>query len=120
MRGALQKPADPDVVVALFTAIDRRFAVPKPRYGVREFADIEQQVTVWLETGGDDAELNVVIEATPAEYQSLLEAMLVLSQLGENSLNPILGRSDAFGSVLRKQLGPLLEGVEGRIEALLG
>lgn len=117
--GGLQKPSDPEVVAALFTALDQRFDVPKPRSGMRELNDIQQQVLDWLDAGSDDLALNICISAVAVDHMPLLEAMLVLSQLGENSLNPILGRSDAIGSVLRKHLKPLFEPVERQVVALL-
>ena len=117
--GGLQKPADPEVVAALFTALDQRFNVPKPRGGMREFSDIQQQVHQWLTAGSDDLALNTCMAAVPTDHLPLLKAMLVLSQLGENSLNPILGRSDAIGSVLRKHLKPLFGPVEKQVIALL-
>jgi hypothetical protein len=119
LYGGLQKPADPEVVSALFEAIDQRFNVAKPRSGMREFSDIQQQVFDWFEAGSNDIALNTCISSVPKCHWPLLEAMLVLSQLGENSLNPILGRSDAIGSVLRKHLKPLFGPVQKQVVTLL-
>lgn len=117
---ALEKPTDQDVVISLFRAIQKRFNLPFPEVrGVREISFAEARAKEYLEGINTPAALQVVLEVLNAEQKHYLQNMLVLAQLGEDSLNTIFGGSDAVGSVMRKHLEPLVKLIEQRVKALL-
>jgi hypothetical protein len=116
---ALEKPTDQDVVISLFRAIQKRFNLPFPEpRGVV----IEQALARAAQycQGVDTPELlQRVLMALPIEQHRYLQNMLVLAQLGEDSLNVIFGGSDAVGSVMRKHLEPLSQTIQSATKQLL-
>ncbi|HPE60251.1 MAG: hypothetical protein KDI15_10330 [Thiothrix sp.] len=124
---ALEKPADQEVVIALFQAIQKRFNLPFPESrGVRDMALAQQRAAAWSRGEHDDQghacpqSLQTVVQALPPALQLLLEAWLLLAQMGEDSLVPVFGGSDAVGSVMRKHLEPLSKPVSRAAVCLLG
>ena len=111
---ALKKPVDPDVVVALFHAIDQRFECPaKPDRGVRDIKSIDLQI---LQQQYDD--LKQLLDILPDKYHPLIEAGLLLAMVGEHTLNPIFGGNDSVGTVMRKRLKPLTQPLLEKLDIL--
>ena len=111
---ALKKPVDPDVVVALFHAIDQRFDCPaKPDRGVRDIDSIDLHT---LQHEQDD--LKQLLEILPDKHQPLIEAVLLLAMVGEHTLNPIFGGNDSVGTVMRKRLQPLTQPLLEKLDIL--
>ena len=111
---ALKKPVDPDVVVALFHAIDQRFDCPaKPDRGVREIDSID------LNTLQEQhADLKKILDVLPKKYQPLIEAGLLIAMVGEHTLNPIFAGNDSVGTVMRKRLLPLTQPLLEKLDIL--
>lgn len=111
----LRRPADQDVVVALFEVIDAAFApLRQARASCRSAGELQAAAAAGLaqaRTAGDPVAL---------DFAALSEALLVLANCGEQLVAPILGRTDAVGTVLRKQLTPVTDAVWSAIERLSG
>ena len=120
-RLAFNKPNNQDVAVELFKSIQQYFSEVCPNNDPS--ADIETII--------EDAEILCEVPAvcpTTAAVQALLAvapeqkprvvAMLVLSWVGEALLNPIFGRTDSIGSVMRKKIAPVTEPILEQIAQL--
>ncbi len=116
---SFEKLTEQDVVIALFISIDQTFDFSiGPTHG-------EPNINQALKTAARLCE----DEQAPIEIQSLLrlldqqqieqfKALLVLAQIGENTLNNVFGGRDASGSVMRKHLMPLTNQINLAIQTL--
>jgi hypothetical protein len=104
----MKKPSSQDVVIALMEAIESYFAsmriTERPSQDINELMDAAEQLCAECEHHA--ADLHEVLTAMP-ELKPVLKAMLVLSWMGEKSLNPIFSKTDAIGSAMRRKLEPL-------------
>jgi hypothetical protein len=67
------------------------------------------QRTEQLCSGDCPLELQAVLDTLNTAALPLFKAMLILAQMGEDSLIPYFGGNDAVGSVMRKRLEPLTQ-----------
>jgi len=112
----LRRPADQDVARALFRAIGTYFGVLRQdpdRDGSLEdgLALAEQRLA------HPDAGLGALLAALP-QYRAVLRALLVLAEVGEFSVAPILVRTTAIGSLMRRKLEPVTEPVLEQVAVL--
>ena len=123
ISAVLDKPANQDVVVALFEAIEHYFLTIRPHYEKRR--DIEQllQEAQCLARGDmacarseDIAQLTRCIP----EAQPMVESLLVFSCIGEQLLAPIFATSDAVGTVMRKKIEPIVKPMLLHLQQLQG
>ena len=119
LQFALEKPVDQDVVISLFMAIQHFFDLSfAESRGVRNLTTALQRAEAYA--NGQGCELNNALVATLTPAQVILyQAMLVLAQLGEDSLIAYFGGSDAVGSVMRNQLKPLVQPILQQTQCLL-
>lgn len=117
---ALDKPIDQEVVISLFRAIQRRFNLPFPEPHGVEVKLALQRATDYCQGIQTPLELQTVLTLLPTAQLAYLHAVLVLAQLGEDSLNTVFGGSDAVGSVMRKHLEPLVKPIQQAAHSLLG
>lgn len=129
---ALVKPTDPDVVIALFVAIDHYIQLDlEPESGALKIeVAVAQAAQLCDTTQYEDTEqackTRYAREQVSAVYRLLntqqaiqFKAMLVLAQLGENTLNRYFGGRDASGTVMRKHLKPLISQINLTIQNLI-
>jgi len=117
---ALAKPTEPDVVIALFIAIDHYIALQlEPERGVLKIESALSQAESFCSQAHDDAQLQACYRRLGAQQAERFKAMLALAQLGENTLNLYFGGRDASGTVMRKHLKPLTSQINSLIETLL-
>ncbi len=64
-------------------------------------------------------DLQAVLDTLNSDNLPLLKAMLILAQVGEDSLIPYFGGNDAVGSVMRKRLEPLTAALLAQTTLLL-
>ena len=117
---ALKKPANQDVVVSLLEAIANYFSSVRPaRFQACDIEAICQQCAALCEQGGDfaPAGLRETIEAAPA-LRDKIAAMLILSCLSVQLVNPIFARTDAIGTVMRKKIKPVTDPIFAQLECL--
>lgn len=121
VKNALQKPVDQDVVIALFIAIDNYFKLDfAENRGVREIELACQRAEMLCQDSNSQPEaLSPIIEVLSAEHLPLLEASLMLAQLGEDTLIPVFAGNDSVGSVMRRRLEPLTTPILERIDQLM-
>lgn len=114
---ALKKPGDQDVVVSLLDAIAIYFSTIRPE--TFSVGDIE---AICAEAGKrcdcDDEAIAELVAVVP-EMQAEIAAMTVLSCLSVELLNPIFGRTDAIGTVMRKKIKPVTGPIFAQLECLL-
>jgi len=111
IRLSLKKPVDQDVVISLFSAISSYFKLPintliKDGRGTRSI-EIALEHSQAVCNKPDCAELEDVLKALQEQHKPLLDAMLVLAQMGEHTLIPIFSGNESVGTVMRKRLLPL-------------
>ena len=117
LNQVIDKAASQETVVSMFQAISRYHdSLPLSSLKQRDFEQAEKQAKIWM-TETKDEQLLRCIKTIP-EYHDQIRAMLVLVQLGEVTLNPIFGVSDALGSVMRKKLIPLTDPLKNYIRQL--
>lgn len=121
LKGALTKPVDQDVVIALFIAVQGYFTLDFPEgRGVREIdsacSRAEQLCNSECECPD---ELSAVIAALDDQHVPLLDATLMLAQLGEDTLIPIFAGNDSVGSVMRRRLEPVTTPILERLDTLM-
>ena len=108
--GARRLP-DQETAVALFNAVGRGFALPGTAGGRRDAAA--------LEAAARALPAEEAWEARP-ELAAKRRALLCLAGVGESLLDPLLGVTDAVGSVMRRRLEPALAPVLGWVGELDG
>jgi len=122
---ALHKPVNPDVVVSLFIAVNTFFQLPWSEFrGVREMSDALNRANDYCSVSMPSktdipTELSKVLALLDSQERELLEASLVLSQLGEDTLIPIFSGNDSVGSVMRRRLLPVTTPILERIDILM-
>jgi hypothetical protein len=118
----LKKPTEPNVVIAIFMAIDQ---YPRLDLGIGEHRgvrDIRRAITTadTLCTGsGAAAQLFGIGGKLETQQLQQFKSVLVLAQLGENTLNDIFDGRDATGTVMRKHLEPLTAQINTLIKPLI-
>ncbi len=123
---SLKKPVDQDVVISLFTAISLYFKLPlcDPR-GQRDIdmaLTYSDQLCNELESNSNSSsnkELCALINTLTPNHLDLINAMLVLAQLGEHTLIPIFSGNESVGTVMRKRLLPLTIPLLEKIDILI-
>jgi hypothetical protein len=121
LQFALEKPVDQDVVISLFIAIDRHFPLPLPEFrGVREIDTAMTRAEQFCQTENDcPIDVKAVRDTLNPDTLPLFKAMLILAQMGEDSLIPYFGGNDSVGSVMRKRLEPLIKPLLAQTTLLL-
>ena len=123
LKLSLNKPVDQEVVISLFIAINNYFNLPlntlvKDGRGTRSI-DIATQHSDEICENPIDEDLKSVITALDSEYLPMLDAMLVLAQMGEHTLIPIFSGNDSVGTVMRKRLLPLTTPLLEKVDILM-
>nr|CAA6817984.1 MAG: Unknown protein [uncultured Thiotrichaceae bacterium] len=118
---ALEKPVDQDVVIALFKAIQKRFNLPFPEQrGVSDITVARQRSEQFIQGEFCPDEIKQLLPLLNSDQLPLLKSLLILGQLGEDTLNNIFAGNDSVGSVMRKRLAPLVKPLVAEIKVLLG
>ena len=123
IQQVLKKPANQDVVVALFDTIDHYLRPVRPHgekrrdieqivIEAKQFCEIEQSCQY-------QQALTELKQACPS-LLPLIESVFVLSCAGEQLVAPIFAKTDAVGSVMRRKLEPILTPLNQHIARLLG
>ena len=114
----MKRPANQDVVAALFMAISAYYGSLRSDHGeLRDIGSIENVVQGLL--AGNSPALQALLNEVP-ELAHEIDAMLFLAHLDDTVLIPILSVTDAIGSVMRKRLEPLFIPILKRLSCLLG
>lgn len=119
VKTVMKKPSSQDVVVALMEAIEDYFQPmrisERPSQEINKLIESAEQACAECQSHSND--LHQMLEAVP-ELKPMLEAMLLLSWMGEKTLNPIFSKTDAIGSAMRKKLQPLFIPLNEHIDRL--
>lgn len=112
------KAASQDTIVSMFHAFSvYNIKLPLACNKQRSIEQAEQMAERWLNNDKDE-HLQACVNQCPEQLQKI-KAMLVLAQMGELTLYPIFGLTDALGSVMRKKLRPLTDPLQVYIKSLL-
>lgn len=113
-----QRPADQDVVSALFDAIGAYFNSLRVHEGqLRTIEEIEQVVEGMM---NHPAEALANLLSVVPELEPEVRAMLFLAHFDEAVILPIFSLTDAVGSVMRKKIAHISEPMLVQINRLLG
>ena len=116
---ALNKPGNQEVVESLLDAIAAYFSDIRPDAFIAD--DIEaicqHAETCCCQTDNDD-DMREILEAVP-ELKAEIQAMLVLSCLGVELINPIFAKTDAIGTMMRKKIKPISDKILVQLYTLM-
>jgi hypothetical protein len=112
----LRRPADQDVARALFRAMGAYFGILRHDAG-HELALEEAAALARQRLAAPDPELAAVLGAAP-QCLPALRALMILAEAGEFSVAPILVRTTAIGSLMRRKLEPVSDPVLEQIAVL--
>ena len=120
---SLIKPVDQDVVISLFIAIGKYFDLPihtlrLDNRGTRSI-EIAIEHTQEICKKPDNDELKALLNTLNKNDHPLVDAMLILAQMGEHTLIPIFSGNESVGTVMRKRLLPLTTPLLEQVELLL-
>ncbi len=110
----LKRPAQQDVVVALFNAIGHYFSdlgLSRRYRTIEELRVVNEKIcsgTCDPEYGQLATEISQLANLS-ADSEERILAMLGLAQLSETLLDPLFGGTDCLGSVMRKRIKPVSE-----------
>lgn len=106
-QDVMRRPMHQDIISALFNAIGAYFAgLRRGDACFRELDELDAHVDALLATSGDDTDIGALRRAVPA-LAAEIKDMLRLAHCDEALLIPILSRSDAMGTLLRKKIQPV-------------
>lgn len=121
VESVLAKPANQDVVVALFESFEHYFTESRPhnekRRDIDQILSEAQRMSQTTESCVFQEQLQALFAMIP-ESQPLIESLFVIACCGEQLVAPIFGRTDAVGSVMRRKLAPILEPISLHISRL--
>ena len=120
---SLKKPVDQDVVISLFIAIGAYFQLPihtlrLDKRGTRSIELAIEHTDTICQTPDNDDLAKLLSAITPTQHP-LVNAMLVLAQMGEHTLIPIFSGNESVGTVMRKRLLPLTTPLLSKVDILL-
>lgn len=114
----IDKAASQDTIVSLFISINNYFKNSALSNKVKlNIEDSEEHAQQFM-NNNEDKMLNELLE-TIHDHHHKVHSLLVISQVGENTLNHVFGLSDALGSVMRKKLKPVTDPLYTHISNLL-
>lgn len=115
----LAKPANQDVVVALFHAIAAYFcAIRRNDSGRQSIEEIHTAADNMLVNSAVPGHaLGEVLGCVPGMEREV-RAMLVLSMVDEPLVDPVFSRTDAIGTVMRRRLQPVFEPLQRQVDIL--
>jgi hypothetical protein len=114
----VDKAASQDTIVSLFESItDYNKKLPLAVNKQRTFEEAQRLADEWLQALEEEP-LRQCVESC-SEHLEKIRAMLILAQMGEVTLFPIFGLTDALGSVMRKKLKPLTDPLQQQIAILM-
>jgi len=114
----IDKASSQDTVVSLFMAFNRYHQQSSlSDYIQLNVEDAEHTATEYMKNKGNIKAFECA-ELLKDDSNKLI-SMLVLSQMGERTLNHVFGHSDALGSVMRKRLKPVTDPLNKHIRNLL-
>lgn len=120
LQQALKKPTEPNVVIAIFMAIEQYIELDiSERHGVREIEQAQANTDALCVAGSAPTQINCVSNKLNEPQLEKFKAMLVLAQIGDNTLNDVFGGRDASGTVMRKHLQPLTSEINNIIKTLI-
>lgn len=114
----LLRPADQDVARAMYRTMGDYFGILRLDAG-REIEPKDVEATAAQRLASPENKLAAVLAAAP-QCLPLLSALLVLAEVGEHSVSPILVRTTAIGTLMRRKLEPVSEPVMAQIAVLRG
>jgi hypothetical protein len=124
LKLSLKKPVDQDVVISLFIAIGKYFDLPLHtlRLDKRGTRSIEIAIKHSHEVCSmpDHDDLQSLLNTLDKSDHPLVEAMLILAQMGEHTLIPIFSGNESVGTVMRKRLLPLTTPLLEKVDILMG
>lgn len=112
----LRRPADQDVVRALFRAMGVYFGVLRQDAG-KELDLALAAAMAQQRLDAPDQELAAALAAAP-QCLAALRASMILAEIGEFSVAPILVRTTAIGTLMRRKLEPVSEPVAEQLAVL--
>lgn len=119
VKKVMKKLSNQDVVLALMEAIELYFS--RVRLFEPTANDITEllnnAVTICGECEQHSNALQAVLRIMP-EAKPMIEAMILLSWMGEQVLIPVFSKTDAIGSAMRKKLQPLFGPLDQQIDRL--
>ncbi|MEJ2687005.1 MAG: sulfur reduction protein DsrS [Gammaproteobacteria bacterium] len=120
VEAALRRPADQDVVVALLQAVESYFSAMRSVDAGAEVTDMGAALQ-WAEQlcGRQEGAHGDVLRTVP-ELERELRATLTLCMVGEPLVRSIFARSDAVGSVMRRQIEPVTKPIVEQVACLRG
>lgn len=120
---SFKKPVDQDVIISLFIAIGKYFDLPLQtlRLDNRGTRSIEIAIEHTQEVcvNPDNDALKALLNTLDRTDRPLVEAMLVLAQMGEHTLTPIFSGNESVGTVMRKRLLPLTTPLLEKVDILM-
>ena len=123
IESVLSKPANQDVVVALFEAIEAYFMAIRPhgerRRDIQQILSEANQFCSISESCRHHDAISSIKDRVP-DAMPLLESLFVLSCVGEQLIAPIFATTDAVGSVMRRKIEPVTKPISQHIGQLLG
>ena len=121
LKNALQKPVDQDVVISLFKSIKQFFNLPYPeRRGAHSIEEAIERTALFSKISDNNyPDLNTFLETLDEKYLNKFSALILLSQLGENTLTPIFSGNDSVGIVMRRKLHPLTSPLLEKVDILM-
>jgi hypothetical protein len=123
IEAVLNKPANQDVIVALFEAIEAYFQAIRPHSERRrDIAQILVEAKQFCELSESCSQQEAIkgVKAQLPEIMPLLESLFVLACVGEQLIAPIFATTDAVGSVMRRKIEPVTSPISQHIGVLLG
>ena len=123
LKLSLTKPVDQEVVISLFIAISHYFTLPLhtlrlDKRGTRSI-DIAVEHANDICHSADNEQLKQLISTLDNNFLPLVNAMLVLAQMGEHTLIPVFSGNESVGVVMRKRLLPLTSPLLEKIDILM-
>lgn len=115
-REVISRPANQDVAIAGLNAVAAYFAALRPEHPCLTLAAAEDDASLAL---AESPAAQAVLGALP-ESAAALQALFVLARLDAAIARPILARTTAEGTVMRRKLEPLTQPLLRHIALLRG
>jgi hypothetical protein len=115
------KPNNQDVMVALLEAIQAFFnSVAEPGEPMPDIESIIAQANARCARGDKQDPQLAQLLSQLSEVAPAIQAMLILSAVGEHLVAPVFARTDAIGTVMRRKLEPITQPLLQYIAILRG